>query len=80
MVRESYEPPTMKLDVWRKDMALIGEFAARCGVTTPLFSAAAPVYEAAIAHGLGAQDTAAVREVLEDMARGGGRRVDEEKS
>ena len=65
MVAGQYEPATMKLDVWQKDMALIDEFARAAGVETPLFSAAAPLYDAAIAAGFGQQDTAAVCAVLQ---------------
>jgi putative dehydrogenase len=63
-----YNPPTMKLDVWQKDMALIANFAAKIGVPTPLFSATSPLYSAAIKKGLGQEDTAAVCTVLQAMA------------
>ena len=67
MVNEQYEPASMKLDVWQKDMALIRDFSENCGVKTPLFSASAPIYDAAIALGHGQRDTAAVRSVLQNM-------------
>jgi L-threonate 2-dehydrogenase len=54
--------------LWRKDMQIIGEFAARLGVQTPLFSASAPLYEAAMAQGFGKADTAAVCAVLEALS------------
>ena len=60
MVEEKYEPATMKLDVWQKDMALIKEFAQMVGAVTPLFDATSPLYDSANAMGLGGQDTAAV--------------------
>jgi putative dehydrogenase len=63
-----YDPPTMKLDVWQKDMALIANFAAEIGAPTPLFSATSPLYSAAIKNGLGQKDTAAVCAVMEEMA------------
>jgi 3-hydroxyisobutyrate dehydrogenase-like beta-hydroxyacid dehydrogenase len=63
MARRSYEPATMKLDIWKKDMAIIGEFAAGLGARTPLFQATESVYRAALAQGP-QQDTAAVFEVL----------------
>jgi 3-hydroxyisobutyrate dehydrogenase-like beta-hydroxyacid dehydrogenase len=63
-----YDPPTMKLDVWQKDMALIANFAAEIGAPTPLFSATSPLYTAAIKKGLGQKDTAAVCAVLQAMA------------
>jgi 3-hydroxyisobutyrate dehydrogenase-like beta-hydroxyacid dehydrogenase len=58
----------MKVDVWQKDMAVIGEFAKSLGVATPLFAATVPVYNAAIGLGHGGDDTAAVCAVLEQMA------------
>jgi 3-hydroxyisobutyrate dehydrogenase-like beta-hydroxyacid dehydrogenase len=68
MVAGKYEPATMKNEVWQKDMKIIGEFAARLGVKTPLFSASAPVYDAAMAQGFGKADTAAVCAVLEALS------------
>ncbi|MFI4986111.1 MAG: NAD(P)-dependent oxidoreductase [Alphaproteobacteria bacterium] len=67
MAARCYEPPTMKIDLWQKDMAVIGAFAASLGVATPLFSACAPLYSAAVGLGLGGKDTAAVSAVLEGM-------------
>jgi 3-hydroxyisobutyrate dehydrogenase-like beta-hydroxyacid dehydrogenase len=67
MVRRRYSRPTMKLEVWKKDMAIIAEYASALGVPTPLFSASAPVYDAALRQGRGAEDTAAVCAVLEGM-------------
>ena len=58
----------MKIDVWQKDMAVIASFAAALGVATPLFSASAPVYDAALGLDFGGKDTAAVCAVLERMA------------
>jgi putative dehydrogenase len=67
MVKGAYGAAMMKLDVWRKDMAIIAEFARKVGCPTPLFAATAPIYAAATAKG-GHQDTAAVCAVLEEMA------------
>jgi 3-hydroxyisobutyrate dehydrogenase-like beta-hydroxyacid dehydrogenase len=64
MVEGKYEPATMKISTWKKDMAIIAEFASDVGVETPLFTLTQPVYTQAIAMGLGNQDTAAVFEVL----------------
>ncbi len=69
MVQDQFTPATMKLDVWRKDMSLIAEFAAQLGVQTPVFDATAPLYEKAVAMGLGESDTAAVFDVLKNLAR-----------
>ena len=64
MVEGVYEPATMKVSTWKKDMAIIAEFAEDVGCTTPLFTLTQPVYTQAMAMGLGDQDTAAVFEVL----------------
>ena len=64
MVERVYEPATMKVSTWKKDMAIIAEFADDVGCTTPLFTATQPVYSEAMAMGLGDQDTASVFEVL----------------
>ena len=58
---------TMKLDVWRKDMSAIGEFARSLGVATPLFDATAPIYAEATAANP-AEDTGAVCAVIERMS------------
>jgi L-threonate 2-dehydrogenase len=64
MVAGVYEPATMKVSTWKKDMAIIAEFADQVGCATPLFTLTQPVYAEAMAMGLGDQDTAAVFEVL----------------
>jgi 3-hydroxyisobutyrate dehydrogenase/glyoxylate/succinic semialdehyde reductase len=64
MVDRVYEPATMKVSTWKKDMAIIAEFAEDVGCATPLFTMTQAVYAQAIAMGLGDQDTAAVFEVL----------------
>jgi 3-hydroxyisobutyrate dehydrogenase-like beta-hydroxyacid dehydrogenase len=69
MVEREYLPATMKVEVWQKDMQVIGDMARAVGCPTPLFSACAPIYNAAMAQGLGQHDTASVGEVLGDMAR-----------
>jgi 3-hydroxyisobutyrate dehydrogenase-like beta-hydroxyacid dehydrogenase len=68
MAKNSYRPATMKIDIWQKDMSIIGEFAKALGVETPTFSATAPVYDAAQKDGLGPDDTAAVCSLLEKRA------------
>src|SRR5688572_10828133 len=68
MVAGRYDDVTMKNEVWQKDMKIIGEFAARLGVPTPLFNASAAVYSAAMAQGYARQDTGAVCAVMEKMA------------
>lgn len=68
MVERVYQPATMKVEVWQKDMQVIGDTARLLGCPTPLFSACAPIYNAAIAHGLAEHDTASVAEVLGELA------------
>jgi L-threonate 2-dehydrogenase len=59
---------TMKVSVWQKDMAVIGDFARSLNCPTPLFSATMPIYAAAMSTGHAAHDTAAVCAVIEAMA------------
>lgn len=70
MAANSYdgENVTMRISMWQKDMAVIGDFAQSIGAPTPLFSATEAIYNAALSTGHGAQDTAAVCAVLESMA------------
>ncbi len=68
MVKDDYADATMKISVWQKDMAVIGDYAAKAGCPTPLFSATLPIYAAAMSNGHAAHDTAAVCAVLERMA------------
>ena len=48
MVKNDYSDATMKCSVWQKDMDVIGAFAKKIRVPTPLFSATLPVYAAAL--------------------------------
>jgi L-threonate 2-dehydrogenase len=68
MAEGDYSDATMKISVWQKDMSIIDDFAKNLDCKTPLFDATIPIYDAAMAKGLGAQDTAAVCAVLEEMA------------
>jgi len=69
MVKGDYKTVTMKIDVWDKDMQVIGDYARKIEVPTPMFDASKPVYRKAEKSGFGAQDTAAVCAVLEKMAK-----------
>ena len=69
MVKGNYRDVTMKIDVWDKDMRVIGDYARNIKVPTPMFNASKPVYLKAMASGFGAQDTAAVCAVLEKMGK-----------
>src|SRR5437667_1904199 len=68
MVKGDYSEATMKNEVWQKDMSIIGDFARKIDCPTPLFAASSPIYNAAMAMGLGKEDTGAVCSVLEEMA------------
>lgn len=68
MIKREYLPATMKVEVWQKDMQVIGDMAKSVNCPTPLFSACAPIYSAAMAQGLALHDTASVSEVLAGMA------------
>jgi putative dehydrogenase len=69
MVKGKYDNVTMKIDVWDKDMQVIGDYAKKIRVKTPLFDATKPIYVKAMKSGLGNKDTAAVCAVLETMAK-----------
>lgn len=60
-----FEPATMRISTWQKDMAIITAFADDLGCATPLFDLTGPIYDQAIGMGLGSQDTAAVYTVLD---------------
>jgi 3-hydroxyisobutyrate dehydrogenase-like beta-hydroxyacid dehydrogenase len=65
MAKRAYGDATMKVEVWQKDMKIIGEFARGLRSPTPLFSATKAVYNAAMAQGHARHDTASVCAVLE---------------
>lgn len=68
MMAANAYPATMKLDIWKKDMAVIGAFAADLDCPVPLFSTTNAFYDSARAAGYGPEDAAAVCKVLADMA------------
>lgn len=68
MVEGDYSEATMKVETWQKDMTIIGDYARKIDCPTPLFSASAAFYTAAMAMGRGAEDTGVVCAVLERMA------------
>jgi 3-hydroxyisobutyrate dehydrogenase-like beta-hydroxyacid dehydrogenase len=68
MIDRQYTPPTMKVEVWQKDMQVIGDLAKSVGCPLPIFNATAPIYTAAMAQGLAKSDTASTAEVIGQMA------------
>jgi 3-hydroxyisobutyrate dehydrogenase-like beta-hydroxyacid dehydrogenase len=68
MVRHNWQPATMKVGIWKKDMTIIQTVLQSLDIPAPLFQASLPIYAAAMSQGLEADDTAAVFEVLERLA------------
>ena len=68
MVAGNYDDATMKMEIWQKDMKVIGEFARALGSPTPLFDASDRIYKEGMKQGRDKQDTASVCGVLEEMA------------
>lgn len=68
MVRHNWQPATMKVGIWKKDMTIIQSVLQALNLPAPLFQASLPIYAAAMSQGLEADDTAAVFEVLEKLA------------
>ena len=68
MVSRRYRPATMKVDIYQKDISIIGEFAASLNCPTPLFSASKRYYDAALRAGHAKDDTAVVHAVLRKLA------------
>ena len=68
MIKGDYRAATMKVDVYQKDIDIIGAFAARLNIPVPLFEASKAYYSSALSQGMAKEDTAAVCAVLEQMA------------
>jgi 3-hydroxyisobutyrate dehydrogenase-like beta-hydroxyacid dehydrogenase len=67
MIAGAYEPATMKMDVYSKDLQLIMDQARDMKCPVPLMAASLPFYFAALAQGRDKQDTAALFAVLQQM-------------
>ena len=70
MIEGSYEPATMKHEVYVKDLQLIMDHARSVEAPVPLMAATLPFYFAALAAGRGKEDTASLFGVLKDMTGG----------
>lgn len=68
MLGRRYQPATMKIGIWQKDMQIIGDLARDLNCPTPLFNTSADIYTAAMAMGLAEHDTAATAEVLATLS------------
>lgn len=69
MIKHEYEPATMKMDVYMKDVMLILEHARSVDCPVPLMATSLSYYSAALAQGRHKQDTAALFEVVGQLAR-----------
>ena len=68
MAAGKYDPATMKVGVFQKDLDIISDFAKSLQCPTPLLSTSCQIYTQALAAGRSQQDTASVCAVLEEMA------------
>lgn len=64
MAHGAYEPATMKMSIWQKDMDTIRDFARALKVATPLFDATRPIYDQGLKQGRDNEDTASVFSVM----------------
>ncbi len=64
MVARHYEPASMKVELYMKDVGIITAFAAAAGCSVPVFDAAARLHQAALDAGWAEADTASVYEVV----------------
>ena len=68
MVAGDYAQASATIDMQLKDMKVIGDFLAEIGCAAPVFAASGQIYNAALAQGRVAEDTASVCAVLEGLA------------
>lgn len=68
MIDRDYSQATMKIDVYQKDIDIIGDYASGLHCPTPLFEASKMFYTSAYALGHAKDDTASICAVLESMA------------
>ena len=71
MVEGRYEPATMSMGLYQKDLALIMDHARQVDCPVPLMSATLPFYSAAMAQGRAREDTAALFAVLQQLSTKG---------
>lgn len=68
MAKEKFEPATMRISTWQKDMQIIREFAEELRCPVPLFDTTEPIYKRALDEGFGDLDTASVFKIMKEMA------------
>lgn len=64
MVEDRFADATMRMDVFSKDLAIIGAFADSIHAETPLFDSSAQLYQRALDQGIRTKDIAAVFDLL----------------
>jgi putative dehydrogenase len=64
MATGAYAAPMVTVDVFRKDLGIIADFARQSGAHVPLFRASAPLFGELASLGMGGYDTAAVIAVM----------------
>ena len=67
MISGDYEPATMKMDIYQKDLTLIMDHARAIECPVPLMAATLPYYAAALAQGRHKEDTGALFAVMRQM-------------
>ena len=68
MVANDYAQASATIDMFRKDLEIIGKFAAEIGCAAPLLAVSGQIYNAAWAQGRAREDAASVCAVLEGLA------------
>jgi len=68
MIEGRYEPATMSMGLYQKDLALIMDHARDVDCPVPLMAATLPFYSAAMAQGRAREDTAALYAVLQQLS------------
>ena len=66
MVKGRYDDVTMKIAVWQKDMQVIGDYARKIRVPTPMFTATKAIYVKAMKSGHGTRHRRGMRGVGKD--------------
>jgi 3-hydroxyisobutyrate dehydrogenase-like beta-hydroxyacid dehydrogenase len=69
MIAGRYVPPTMRLDVFSKDLDIISDFSSELGAAMPMFEAGSQIYRQAIDQGLDGEDVAATFKLLRIASR-----------
>lgn len=68
MINTNYANPTMRIDVFEKDLQVIDGYAQTVQAAMPLFTASCEVYREASAQGLAAEDVSVTFEILKERS------------